>query len=160
MNVPFSDVLQALERRANGTAPYTFALDTQGRELRGEAWATCPACDLPRLKIEDRDGKAALSCLEGKCRESEVVGALRLTEAAPGDFGPLHRLDVKRMMRESPPPIPWVVEGLVVHGALTVLNGREGEGKPVGDGPRRRRRDRPGRGRPCLPSRQGADRRR
>lgn len=43
----------------------------------------------------------------------------------------LRRLDVARMVREDPPAIPWVVEGLVVRGALTVLNGREGEGKSL-----------------------------
>ena len=35
------------------------------------------------------------------------------------------------MIRENPPPVPWVIEGLVVRGALTVLNGREGEGKSL-----------------------------
>jgi RecA-family ATPase len=43
----------------------------------------------------------------------------------------LRRIDVARMVREDPPPIPWVIEGLVVRGALTVLNGREGEGKSL-----------------------------
>lgn len=43
----------------------------------------------------------------------------------------LARLDVGRMAHESPPPIPWVIKGLVVKGALTVLNGREGEGKSL-----------------------------
>jgi len=45
--------------------------------------------------------------------------------------GKLRRLDVARMVRENPPPVPWIVEGLVVRGALTVLNGREGEGKSL-----------------------------
>jgi hypothetical protein len=35
------------------------------------------------------------------------------------------------MLREDPPEVPWVVEGLVARGALTVLNGREGEGKSL-----------------------------
>lgn len=43
----------------------------------------------------------------------------------------LRRLDVARMVRENPPPVPWVIEGLVVRGALTLLNGREGEGKSL-----------------------------
>ena len=43
----------------------------------------------------------------------------------------LRRLDVARMVRENPPPVPWIIEGLVVRGALTVLNGREGEGKSL-----------------------------
>ena len=48
-----------------------------------------------------------------------------------GDDGALRRLDVARMVREEPPAVPWVVEGLVVRGMLTVLNGREGEGKSL-----------------------------
>lgn len=47
------------------------------------------------------------------------------------DAGKLRRLDVARMARENPPVVPWVIEGLVVRGALTVLNGREGEGKSL-----------------------------
>ena len=43
----------------------------------------------------------------------------------------LHRHDVARMVRETPPDVPWVVEGLVVRSSLTVLNGREGEGKSL-----------------------------
>jgi len=43
----------------------------------------------------------------------------------------LRRLDVSRMVRENPPAVPWVIEGLVVRGALTILNGREGEGKSL-----------------------------
>lgn len=43
----------------------------------------------------------------------------------------LRRLDVAQMVREAPPDVPWVVEGLVVRGMLTVLNGREGEGKSL-----------------------------
>ena len=46
-------------------------------------------------------------------------------------IGKLRRLDVARMVRESPSPVPWVVQGLVVRGALTILNGREGEGKSM-----------------------------
>lgn len=43
----------------------------------------------------------------------------------------LRRLDVARMVREDPPPVPWVIDGLVVRGTLTILNGREGEGKSL-----------------------------
>jgi len=43
----------------------------------------------------------------------------------------LLRLDVARMVAEVPPPVPWVVAGLVVRGSLTMLNGREGQGKSL-----------------------------
>jgi hypothetical protein len=49
----------------------------------------------------------------------------------PSAPGKLRRVDVARMVREDPPPVPWVIEGLVVRGALTILNGREGEGKSL-----------------------------
>lgn len=52
-------------------------------------------------------------------------------QTANGKGAKLRRLDVARMHREEPPPVPWVVEGLVVRGMLTVLNGREGEGKSL-----------------------------
>ena len=54
-------------------------------------------------------------------------------DATNGASGPakLRRLDVARMVREQPPPVPWVIEGLVARGMLTVLNGREGEGKSL-----------------------------
>lgn len=43
----------------------------------------------------------------------------------------LRRLDVGRMVREQPPPVPWTVEGLAIAGCLTLLTGREGEGKSL-----------------------------
>ena len=43
----------------------------------------------------------------------------------------LRRLDVARMVREEPPPVPWIVEGLAVEGCLTMVSGREGEGKSL-----------------------------
>jgi hypothetical protein len=63
------------------------------------------------------------------------VPALRANDprtALPQDErGSLRRLDVAAMVSEPPPKVPWVVEGLVVRGMLTVLNGREGEGKSL-----------------------------
>jgi hypothetical protein len=43
----------------------------------------------------------------------------------------LELLDVKRMVEEEPPPIEWRIDGLAVDGALTMLAGREGEGKSL-----------------------------
>jgi hypothetical protein len=43
----------------------------------------------------------------------------------------LELLDVQRMVREEPPPIEWRIDGLAVDGALTMLAGREGEGKSL-----------------------------
>src|SRR4051812_29182496 len=35
------------------------------------------------------------------------------------------------MVREQPPPVPWLIDGLVVKGMLTILNGREGVKKSL-----------------------------
>ena len=43
----------------------------------------------------------------------------------------LRVLDLARMVSENPPPVPWIVDGLAVRGALTLLTGREGEGKSL-----------------------------
>jgi hypothetical protein len=54
-----------------------------------------------------------------------------MPQEAAQDLRSLRRLDVLAMVRESPPEVPWVIEGLVVRGMVTVLNGREGEGKSL-----------------------------
>ncbi len=40
-------------------------------------------------------------------------------------------LDVARMAREQPPEVPWLVDGLIVRGNLTMLAGAPGEGKSL-----------------------------
>lgn len=56
-------------------------------------------------------------------------------DAPPPDYNPaetkLRRLDVARMLRTNPPPIPWLVEPLLIPGELTMLTGREGRGKSM-----------------------------
>jgi hypothetical protein len=43
----------------------------------------------------------------------------------------LRVLDVEHMLATEPPPIPWVVEPLLAEGCLTMLAGREGQGKSM-----------------------------
>lgn len=43
----------------------------------------------------------------------------------------LRSFDVSRMLVTDPPPVPWVVDGLVARGILTLLAGREGVGKSM-----------------------------
>lgn len=43
----------------------------------------------------------------------------------------LRVLDMARMLKETPPPIPWRIKPLAVDGALTLLPGREGQGKSL-----------------------------
>ena len=43
----------------------------------------------------------------------------------------LRKLDVESMLARKPPPIPWLVEPLLIPGELTMLTGREGRGKSM-----------------------------
>ena len=43
----------------------------------------------------------------------------------------LHHLDVARMLNTRPPPVPYVTGQLLASGKLTMLSGREGEGKSL-----------------------------
>jgi hypothetical protein len=43
----------------------------------------------------------------------------------------LQLLDVRRMLAEAPPPVQWRIEGLAIDGCLTMLAGREGQGKSM-----------------------------
>jgi hypothetical protein len=40
-------------------------------------------------------------------------------------------LDVERMLSIPPPPVPWIVRSLLVAGCVTMLAGREGQGKSM-----------------------------
>jgi hypothetical protein len=43
----------------------------------------------------------------------------------------LRLLDVHRMIEKPPPPVAWRIKGLAVDGCLTMLAGREGQGKSL-----------------------------
>jgi KaiC/GvpD/RAD55 family RecA-like ATPase len=68
---------------------------------------------------------------EGARPERVRVLAARLERVPETTARRLRRLDVGRMLRTSPPPIPWVAEGLLVRGCVTLLAGREGLGKSL-----------------------------
>lgn len=62
----------------------------------------------------------------------------RASQPRPGDGGAgsaskrrLRLLDVHRMVEEKPPPVAWRIQGLAVDGCLTMLAGREGQGKSL-----------------------------
>ncbi len=63
----------------------------------------------------------------------KAASTQRPTDGISGDGGhrKLRLLDVARMAATEPPPVPWVVEGLVIQGCLTLLAGRAGEGKSL-----------------------------
>lgn len=54
----------------------------------------------------------------------------RRSEGADGDRR-FRVLDVASMVANRPPEIPWVIEGFAVEGTLTLLSGKEGEGKSL-----------------------------
>ncbi len=43
----------------------------------------------------------------------------------------LRLLDTERMIATEPPPVPWIAEPLLARGAVTMLVGREGQGKSL-----------------------------
>jgi KaiC/GvpD/RAD55 family RecA-like ATPase len=43
----------------------------------------------------------------------------------------LRRMEVKRMLSSSPPPVPWLAKPVLVRGCLSLLTGRPGEGKSM-----------------------------
>jgi RecA-family ATPase len=49
----------------------------------------------------------------------------------PGTPGTLVKLDVERLLATEPEPLDWLVDGIVVRGALTLLSGREKQGKSL-----------------------------
>lgn len=48
-----------------------------------------------------------------------------------GTRGTLRVLDIERMLTTPPPPVPWRAEPLLARGCVTMLAGREGQGKSM-----------------------------
>lgn len=59
-----------------------------------------------------------------------VIEPLRVVPS-PQEITVLRKLDVGEMLTRNPPPIPWLVEPLLIPGELTMLTGREGRGKSM-----------------------------
>lgn len=119
--------------------------------------AACPACcstwangaEKP-LSVRELGvgGDVGLRCRNG-CAEGAIRAELRLprlslvsadageTRERSPDPPPrpaaakLRRLDVARMLTTEPAPVDWLVEGVAARGALTLLAGREKEGKSM-----------------------------
>jgi hypothetical protein len=118
----------------NGIVPMLQAAglyDAEASREEGRPLANCPRCGM-QLTIERSGPRCGGGC------DPDLVLALIYKLAATalaegrvarnGDTGTrvkLRELDVATMVRTTPPPVPWVVAGLVVEGMLTVLNGRE-----------------------------------
>ncbi|HEX7246269.1 MAG TPA: AAA family ATPase [Solirubrobacterales bacterium] len=61
------------------------------------------------------------------------MSATRLASQRPAMSGHdrLRVLDVAQMVAAEPPPIPYVIEGIAIERTLTLISGREGEGKSL-----------------------------
>lgn len=134
MTVDAIAVLRALRSRS---------LADRADERSERVWhAACPLCPplpdglLPLTITEaHRDGPVRLSCRNG-CDEAAVFGALGLEPRAASESEPASRrrlrvLDVEHMLRTEPEPVPWIAAPLLVRGAVTMLAGREGQGKSL-----------------------------
>ena len=53
------------------------------------------------------------------------------TPGTPGTPGTLRKCDVAGMLTSEPEPVDWLIEGVVARGTLTLLAGREKEGKSL-----------------------------
>jgi predicted ATP-dependent serine protease len=64
--------------------------------------------------------------------EFDALAGSDVTTSAPAASSPkLRVLDIDRMLSTDPPPVPWVVEPVLVAGCVTMLAGREGQGKSM-----------------------------
>jgi KaiC/GvpD/RAD55 family RecA-like ATPase len=66
---------------------------------------------------------------------SQAPGVARPTAAKASTNGhapaTLRRMDVAAMLRTDPEPVDWIAEGIVARGTLTLIAGREKEGKSL-----------------------------
>jgi hypothetical protein len=126
-------------------------LDTRADDSELRSWdADCPVCrplseGLWPMRVTETvpDGPARVRCISG-CDEQAIlaaitpnhgeapVGVVSVPAATPlGRRPTLRRLDVERMLATVPAPVPWIAEPLLAHGAVTMLVGREGQGKSM-----------------------------
>ena len=108
--------------------------ETEGTRAGGAAMSllTCEECGRTAGSVQPSYNGAGPRNL---CHGCATGGGLRAVEGAVAAeaCGAIEADSARRcrMVREKPPAVPWVVEGLVVRGMLTVVNGREGEGKSL-----------------------------
>jgi 5S rRNA maturation endonuclease (ribonuclease M5) len=104
------------------------------RDEQGRAHARAVAASLEGVAATVKVGEPA----EGKDATDHLRAGKGLGEFAelaqdrkPAPSGKVRWLDVGAMVREEPPAVPWVAEGIVAKGMLTALAGRHGEGKSL-----------------------------
>ena len=77
--VSFTAVLRALELRGvrlGGPGGPPFAYAGADGEIRGQAWAVCPACGHYGLRVDRQDDGAARVSCRTSCRPQEILAAL------------------------------------------------------------------------------------
>jgi hypothetical protein len=115
--------------------------DAGGRHYISELAATVPAASnaghyaaIVKAHAVDRaKGEIGLELTNG-LGPVEAIEKLRKLERRRGDGeadSRLRVLDVGAMVATSPPEIPYVIEGLAIERTLTLISGREGEGKSL-----------------------------
>lgn len=122
-----------------------LGFDVRRDELDRDAWeADCPSCNdlsdglLPlRITETEPGGPTRLRCIS-RCDERAILTALELaTESADAAAlrdrlrSGLRLLDTDRMAVTEPPKVPWLGEPLLARGSVTMLVGREGQGKSM-----------------------------
>lgn len=72
---------------------------------------------------------SSISELRQSLRVSDEEFARWQVESQPKPY--LRSLNARELLSVPPPPVPWIVEPLCARGAVTLLTGREGEGKSM-----------------------------
>jgi AAA domain-containing protein len=133
MTPPVLEVLRAL--RGAG-------LEDRADERGRHRWyADCPVCGIdqrPLTITEAHDGDPVRIVCRSGCAEAAVLAALGLTANGDDDGADratgrpvLRVLDMEHLLSTEPEPVPWIAEPLIARGAVTMLAGREGQGKSM-----------------------------
>lgn len=124
-----ADELHARMREFAGERAYETWLAELGVRGVGSGWVVLDAPAGKRAWIQDRllgVVRAAAQAVYGSDLDVRLaVGGRSST------VGKLRALDLDSIRREPPPPVDWIVEGLVSRGDATLLAGREGMGKSL-----------------------------
>lgn len=93
----------------------------------GDAWEALVA--VAATTLPSMDAAEARRTIESGLCAGMVKGLHRRRTARPR--ARLTRLDTGQMLRTPPPDVPWLVEPVLADGLLTIVAGREGEGKSM-----------------------------
>jgi AAA domain/Toprim-like len=139
---PVDRLVEDLRAAGVGEALLAFDADEAGGAYTDKAAGALRAAGIRPIPVKLPDGAdLAETAAAAEDAGQWLAGLLSDSSAAAEEIDDLpvstssvttlRRLDVAHMVRELPPPIPWVIDGLAVRGCLTLLTGREGEGKSL-----------------------------